>query len=232
MSGAEQVTVIIGIAGLAATVIGTAIQGLLANRRHARQLKHDRIVADRGALRDLLDTAAETIRRAMFATDDALARFRAGDSQRIEAASDEMRELTREAVLTSGRLALRLGRAHPICVNYEKALDVFADMHAELFDATPSGWRRYALLSRQPLAESFEGIVEQWSGRLLEARAAFIDAAREIAAVSVDVSSGATRRGLGDARLSDPGNATSLEAQQRVKLDAVGRDATHGELAC
>ncbi len=76
---AQTATVVVGCAGILGTVASGVTTTVLANRRHRQQLRHDLIVADRGALRDVLDDAAQTVRRAMWSTDEIVAGFRAGD---------------------------------------------------------------------------------------------------------------------------------------------------------
>jgi hypothetical protein len=182
---AQTATVIVGTAGIVGTVVSGISQTALANRRHRGQLRHDRVVADRTALRDVLDDAAQTVRRAMWSTDEILVGFRAGNLGAIHAARTHATELAREAGLTSGRLALRLGREHAVSNAYERILDTYIAMTTELNARLPVGWRRYVLPRRRQIAEDLESIASRHETAFIAARRDFIDAAREIVGVSL-----------------------------------------------
>lgn len=51
---AQTTTLVVGVAGIVGTAASSVATTMLANRRHRVQLQHDRVVADRAALRDVL----------------------------------------------------------------------------------------------------------------------------------------------------------------------------------
>jgi hypothetical protein len=122
----------------------------------------------------------------MWATDAMLERFDAGDFRGVLTTRTAALNYTQEATLNSRRLALRLGREHPIYTTYDRALDVFVEMHRELLAATPMDWRRFTYFWRlRRLGRKLEGIAGRWKQPLLDARADFVDAAHAIVRVSL-----------------------------------------------
>lgn len=182
---AQTTTLVVGVAGIVGAVSSGVATTVLANRRHRHQLQHDRVVADRAGLRDVLDDAAQTVRRAMWSTDEIIAGFRTKDLQAIRRARAHAIEFAREGALTSGRLALRLGREHPVSSAYECILDGFVAMNAELYERLPVGWRRYVFPRRRQIVDDLEEIAATHDAELVAARRDFIDAAREIVGVSL-----------------------------------------------
>jgi hypothetical protein len=171
---------LVGIVGLAASTVIALGQTVLANRRHAAQLRHDRALGDRAELRDVLDAAAQTLRRAMWAMDAVRAAFSAGDFEGIMAAGQESERLAQAAALDNGRIAMRLGRRHDVYVRHDEAMEVFIKVAQELAATMPTGVEKYLIFRRDPIAKRLELQMADAEGTFSTARGAFIDAAEKL----------------------------------------------------
>jgi len=136
---------IVGIIGLAVSAVIALGQTILANRRHAAELRHSRALGDRAELREVLDTAAQIIRRAMWGIDGIRAAFSAGDYDSIVQTAREGQRLAEDAALDNGRIALRLGREHEVYKRHDELMNVFIEMVQELMTTLPNASRNMSL---------------------------------------------------------------------------------------
>jgi hypothetical protein len=176
---------IIGIIGLASSVVIALGQTILANRRHGRQLEHDRALADRAELREALDSAAQTLRRAMWGIEGVRAAFAAGDYESIIEAGREGQRLAEHTALDNGRIALRLGRDHELYQHHDEAMNVFIELAQELLRTLPKGLEKHLTFRREPTANRLQARIEDAEIRFSFARGAFIDAAEKLVGADV-----------------------------------------------
>lgn len=187
---------ILGGGALIASVVGPWIQTLLANKRHERELRHQRTVADRTELRAILDDGAQLARRAMWAMDASLSSiadipFWSGPVKRhriVRRLKDrlaETEELVRLSSLVSAQIAGRLGRGHVICQRYDRMLDRMAALAQEVDALLLQSWSRpWELPSRR---RELKTAVDSAEAEFRGARAAFVDAAHALIAAELEV---------------------------------------------
>ena len=185
--------VALGIVGLL-TTSGTAIWlRWLDDRRHARQLAHERALADRGELRRLLDEAAGLMRRLMWTHSKMLQAFRARQDELVDSQVEDLGVLAEEGSLMVGRLSLRLGSQHEVTRAYDAMADIFERMSVQLQEALPTGISKY-MGNRENLAERLDTILHSAEHEFRPTRRRFLAAAQSY--VGADVAalvSGATR---------------------------------------
>lgn len=193
-------TVVVGIAGLAATAVTSIWQVWFAGMRErgSRRFEQDR--ADREELRAVVDDAATTLWQLLRSHEQTWEGFA---SHRIYPANlrFESRSLADKAHLDSGRLALRLGRAHPVFVSHANTLDALEDLDADLARSIVGidrvdpdqgrlvGFLRVAgphLLRRRNLADGPSRVLSERRAELLAAHATFLEASRVLVGKSDD----------------------------------------------
>ena len=181
---AVDATVVIGITGLITTGGSAVWLRWLDNRRHARQLMHDRQLSDQEEVRQLLDEAAGLTRRAMWTVAevaDALRKTRVT----VPDVLARMQQLSQEAALMVGRLALRLGQHHEVTTTYDATVNVY---HRTLLEGKRALEEGFEGLSgtREKAAARVERVPEAFEGEFVSARRTFIEAAQRL--VGVDLS--------------------------------------------
>ena len=193
-------TTAISIVGIVASGgFGVLVSGLAsrsASKRLRVQLDRERSAADLAELRAVLDEASESIRRATWESQSIVQNYRGMPSlwlsllgfrrrSSIETARQNGAEMirrctetAREAALVSGKIALRLGRSHPVYSAYEEAMNAFRDM---VRDAGPiiddvEGW----FFKRQSKQDALDKVFHDGEVRFGEKRRAFIGAAHAV----------------------------------------------------
>jgi hypothetical protein len=189
-------TVVVGIAGLVATAGTAGWLRWLDDRRHARQLAHERSLADRGELRPVLDEAAGLSRQAMWAVGRTPAALRRGAVELPESLV-RMQDLSDEAALMVGRLGVRLGADNEVTRAYDRTVDIYVRTLQEMRAALPEGWRKH-IANRDSVATRVEEVWDRFEQEFVAARRGFIAAAQRLAGVDL--------AGLvGDAERADDG---------------------------
>lgn len=181
-------TVVVSIAGLAATAGSAIWLRWLDNRRHAHQLVHERALADRGELRPVLDEAVGLSRRAMWAVGNVPDAMR-GTEAEAEDVVERMQSLSAAAALMAGRLGLRLGAEHEATLAYDRTVDIYGRMLQEMKAALPEGWNKH-FASRKEVAERVEEIWGRFEREFVAARREFITAAQRVVGVDLDALGG------------------------------------------
>lgn len=183
--------VVLGVAGLIATGGTTGWLRWLDNRRHARQLAHDRAVADRNELRGLLDDASILMRRTIWAQAKLLDALGEDDPPRLQERISAVEDFGEEASLMLGRISLRLDADHGVTDAYDRMVDVYLRMNLRMEKALPTGIARYTG-TRKALRERLQAIFDEFESEFLPARRAFISASHRL--VGVDLAALASGR--------------------------------------
>jgi hypothetical protein len=169
-------TAAIGIAGLATTG-GTAIWlRWLDNRRHARQLAHERALADKRELRALLDDASVLVRRTIWAQANLLDALQEHNPEQLSERVETLQHFGEEASLMFGRISLRLGADHLITRAYGEMVDLHLQMNLRMSDALPTGIAKYTG-TRKALRDRLQTIFDELEAEFLPARRRFVAAA-------------------------------------------------------
>jgi hypothetical protein len=113
------------LATVLVAVIVAVITAVTTDRRQARQVAHERELADLDDLRGVLDKAATWLHRTSYVLDDFygkvhLSYVQSEDGQRMTA---RLRKCGRELDALYERLSVRLGREHPVTRTFKNADD-------------------------------------------------------------------------------------------------------------
>lgn len=181
-------------------VVGPSVLSYLAGRRERRRQKHesdqqslrlahDRELLDLAELRAVLDAAAQVVRLTMWKADrftsflEQHPRFSSRREQRdardrLQALIDDMQQTSDEAALMSGRIALRLGKSHPVYGHFDAAMESFLQLGLELLPLLERPWD--FLIHKGRRTKEMREIADRHELEFRQARRQFIDDAQTL----------------------------------------------------
>lgn len=124
---------ILGVTGvLTSGVIGPAVANRFAAARQRREFSHQRAMADREGLRELLDTATVALHTASYAQADARSAIMIHGKHLNEGApkiGGQMSTAGEPLDALRERIFVRLGRDHPVAISFRETTESFLQLY-------------------------------------------------------------------------------------------------------